>query len=84
MAAWTHSAWVRIDPFRNGNGRTARILTNAILMPYGLPPVLRLRPSLASLTGYAEAEGMEGNAEPMEKVLRKLLTDFPKEDWDLH
>lgn len=53
-------------------------------MPYGLPPVLRLRPSPASLTGYAEAEGMEGNAEPMEKVLRKLLTDFPKEDWDLH
>ena len=37
LAAWTHSDWARIHPFRNGNGRTARMLTNAILMRYGLP-----------------------------------------------
>lgn len=37
LAAWTHSEWVRIHPFGNGNGRTARILTNAILMRYGPP-----------------------------------------------
>ena len=44
VAGWAHSEWVRIHPFANGNGRTARILTNAILMRYGLPPALRLRP----------------------------------------
>ena len=44
LAAWTHSEWVRIHPFRNGNGRSARLLANAILMRYGLPPVLKLRP----------------------------------------
>ena len=77
---------VRIDPFRNGNGRTARILTNAILMPYGLPPVMRqrLRPRQASPTGYAGAVGMEGNAKPMEKDFRKLLMDLQREDWDPH
>lgn len=80
LAAWTHSEWVRIHPFRNGNGRTARMLTNAILMRYGLPPVLRLRPRPPSPYGHAGAEGMEGNPKPMEKLLTKLLKDFPKED----
>ena len=80
LAAWTHSEWVRIHPFSNGNGRTARMLTNALLMRYGLPPVLRLRPRPASPYGYAGAEGMGGNPEPMKNLLRKLLMDLPKED----
>ena len=80
LAAWTHSEWVRIHPFRNGNGRTARMLTNAILMRYGLPPVLRLRPRPTSPYGDAGAEGIEGNPEPMESLLRKLLKAFPKEN----
>jgi len=80
LAAWTHSEWVRIHPFGNGNGRTARILTNAILMRYGLPPVLRLRPRPSSPYGQAGAEGMEGNSKPMETLLRRLLKDFPRDD----
>lgn len=79
LAAWTHSEWVRIHPFSNGNGRTARILTNAVLMRYGLPPVLRLRPRPSSPYGQAAAEGMEGHAKPMEALLRRLLRDYPKE-----
>jgi fido (protein-threonine AMPylation protein) len=79
LAAWTHSEWVRIHPFSNGNGRTARILTNAVLMRYGLPPVLRLRPRPPSPYGQAGAEGMEGNAKPMETLLRRLLKDYPKD-----
>ena len=35
---------VRVHPFANGNGRTARIWAVAIFMRYGLPPALRLRP----------------------------------------
>jgi hypothetical protein len=77
FAAWTHSEWVRIHPFCNGNGRIARLLTHAILMRYGLPPVLRLRPRPATSYGLAGAEGMEGNAKPMEGLLRRLLKDFP-------
>lgn len=42
--AWAHSEWVRIHPFANGNGRTARLLANALAMRYGHPPFVRLRP----------------------------------------
>lgn len=79
MAAWTHSEWVRIHPFRNGNGRTARMLANAILMRYGLPPALRLRPRPPSPYGLAGARGMEGNSKPMEALLRRLLKDIQDE-----
>ena len=79
LAAWTHSEWVRIHPFRNGNGRSARILSNAILMRYGLPPALRLRPRPSSPYGQVGAEGMAGNSKPMEALLRRLLKDFPKQ-----
>ena len=33
LCAWAHAEWVRIHPFANGNGRTARVLANALLMP---------------------------------------------------
>jgi hypothetical protein len=79
LAAWAHSEWVRIHPFVNGNGRTARILTNAILMRYGLPPVLRLRPRPALRYEHAGAEGMGGNARPMEALLRKGLMNVQKD-----
>ena len=79
LAAWAHSEWVRIHPFCNGSGRTARTLTNAILMRYGIPPVLRLRPRPKSPYGQAGAAGMEGDAKPMETLLRALLKDFPKD-----
>lgn len=79
FAAWVHSEWVRIHPFSNGNGRTARLLTNAILLRYGLPPVLRLRPRPASPYGHAGAEGMVGNAQPMQALLRRLLRSYPNE-----
>ena len=44
LGAWAHSEWVRIHPFGNVNGRTARIWANYLFMRYGLPPVVRLRP----------------------------------------
>jgi Fic family protein len=80
VAAWAHSEWVRIHPFSNGNGRTARLLANAILLRYGLPPVLRLRPRPASPYGHAGAEGMAGNAQPMQTLLRRLLRSYPNEE----
>lgn len=80
LAAWAHSEWVRIHPFCNGNGRTARLLTNAILMRYGQPPVLRPRPRPTSPYGYASARGMDGDSQPMEALLRRLLKDFPPPD----
>ncbi|HUZ87535.1 MAG TPA: Fic family protein [Candidatus Baltobacterales bacterium] len=54
LASFGHGEWVRIHPFADGNGRTARILSNWILVRYGLPPVLRLRPRPDSID-YANA-----------------------------
>ena len=40
LAAEFHYKFIRIHPFDDGNGRTARILMNFILMQFGFPPVI--------------------------------------------
>lgn len=40
LAAEFHYKFIRIHPFDDGNGRTARILMNFILMKFGFPPVI--------------------------------------------
>ena len=37
-AAWLHAELVRIHPFQDGNGRTARLAMNYHLMMNGYPP----------------------------------------------
>ena len=59
LAAWVHFEWVRIHPFIDGNGRTARLWVNAIAMRYNLPPRLTLRPRPGRKYGAKAAEAME-------------------------
>lgn len=40
LAAIAHYKLVHIHPFTDGNGRTARLLMNTILMKFGFPPVV--------------------------------------------
>lgn len=40
LGAEFHYRFIRIHPFDDGNGRTARILMNFILMKFGFPPVI--------------------------------------------
>jgi Fic family protein len=40
LAALFHYRFIRIHPFDDGNGRTARILMNFILMQFGYPPAI--------------------------------------------
>lgn len=40
LAAEFHYRFIRIHPFDDGNGRTARILMNFILMKFGYPPAI--------------------------------------------
>lgn len=40
VASEFHYRFIRIHPFDDGNGRTARILMNFILMQFGYPPVI--------------------------------------------
>jgi Fic family protein len=74
--AWVHAEWVRIHPFANGNGRTARLWANAIAMRYGLPPFIRLRPR--PNFGYEDASGqsMLGNREPTTQAFHRMLAAF--------
>jgi Fic family protein len=32
LCAWVHAQWIRVQPFANGNGRTARLWANCIAM----------------------------------------------------
>ena len=79
LCAWVHAEWVRIHPFANGNGRTARLWANFIAMRYGLPPFIRLRPRPNYGYGESGAKGMQGDWKPTAVVFRRLLDAFLNE-----
>ena len=76
LCAWAHAEWLRIRPFANGNGRTARLWANFLAMRYGLPPFVRLRPRPNA--GYEEAgvKAMQGDWKPTAVVFRRFLNRF--------
>jgi Fic family protein len=76
LCAWAHSEWVRIHPFANGNGRTARLWANFVAMRYGLPPFIRLRPRPNASYGQAGVKAMQGDWKPTSAVFHRLLEDF--------
>lgn len=63
LAAFVHAEFVRIHPFQDGNGRTARLLLNFMLMKAGYQPVIieaKDRPVYyESLNDYAAAGNLE-------------------------
>lgn len=44
LAAIVHGEWIRIHPFVNGNGRTARVWAAFVAFRYGLPVFLTVKP----------------------------------------
>lgn len=44
VAAVVHGEWIRIHPFANGNGRTARAWVNFVSARYGLPSPWGIKP----------------------------------------
>jgi len=79
LCAWAHAEWVRIHPFANGNGRTARLWANFLALRYGLPPFVRLRPRPNDGYEEAGAKAMQGDWLPTATVFRRLLDRFLKE-----
>lgn len=82
LCAWAHAEWVRIHPFANGNGRTARLWANSLALRYGLPPFLRVRPRPGSVYEIACAKAMQGDWEPTVDVFHQLLEDFLSGSYD--
>ena len=59
LCAWAHGEWVRIHPFPNGNGRTARILVNSLAVRYGLPAFMRIRPRPGAAYAWVAHQAMD-------------------------
>jgi Fic family protein len=76
VCAWAHAEWVRIHPFANGNGRTARLWANSLALRYGLPPFLRLRPRPAGAYAIASESAMLGDWDQTLALFQQLLADF--------
>jgi Fic family protein len=76
LCAHGHGEWVRIHPFANGNGRTARIWANWCALRYGLPPFVRLRPRpAADRYALAAADSMLGDHRAMVSAMAMLLEE---------
>jgi Fic family protein len=61
LCALLHGEWVRIHPFANGNGRTARLWANWAALRYALPPFVTIRPRPpGNPYALAAAAGMQG------------------------
>jgi hypothetical protein len=74
LCAYTHGEWVRIHPFANGNGRTARLWANWCALRYGVPPFVRLKPRPEGpLYATAAALSMRGDHQAMVAVFADML-----------
>jgi hypothetical protein len=56
-----HGEWVRIHPFANGNGRTARLWANWAGLRYSLPPFVTIKPRPGNPYGMAAMASMNGS-----------------------
>jgi fido (protein-threonine AMPylation protein) len=75
LTAWAHGEWVRIHPFANGNGRTARLIANYVLVRFGFGPALIIRPRPDQPYGKGARASMLRDHRLMEDLIWKLLAD---------
>ena len=82
LAARVHGEWVRLHPFANGNGRTARIWANFIALRYSFPAFVAVKPRPAD-AAYARAGQASmgrpphfiGDVEPTTALFARMLAD---------
>jgi len=69
-----HVRYLRIHPFYDGNGRTARILSNLILIAFGFPPVYIREEEKAAYYQYlTDIQGYGGQPDLFYDFMAKLL-----------
>ncbi|MEW6715721.1 MAG: Fic family protein [Nitrospirota bacterium] len=73
--AVVHTELILIHPFREGNGRVARLLSILMGMQAGLPPLDFRGIIIRKNKEYISAihAGMERNYEPMEKIFKSVI-----------
>jgi Fic family protein len=69
LAAEAHYQLVTIHPFVDGNGRTARLLMNLILMQHGYPPALIRKRDRLRYIGSLEKAQLGGGKEDYHKII---------------
>ncbi|MFH1750221.1 MAG: Fic family protein [Candidatus Micrarchaeota archaeon] len=74
IAALVHNLFVRIHPFTDGNGRTARLILNWILIKNRFPPVIIYVKNKQEYYSMIEA-GDAGDDGPFAKFLARQLTE---------
>lgn len=69
-----HLKYLTIHPFYDGNGRTARILTNLILIAFGYPPIIIKKEEKEIYYRYlADVQGYGGDPDLYYEFMCKLL-----------
>lgn len=79
VAGWAHGEWVRIHPFANGSGRTARLIANWVLSRFRLLPVVGIRPRPEHPYEPAAVASMRGDHRKITQFIMALLEDPPNQ-----
>jgi len=72
LAAWTHAEFVRVHPFKDGNGRTARMIMNYQLLRSGLLPVSVPKEERLRYFETLEAYAVHGDIQPFAAFIAEL------------
>jgi Fic family protein len=73
LAAEVHYRLVTIHPFVDGNGRTARLLMNMMLMMEGYPPAIIRKRDRAAYIGALEKAQLGGSKDDYFKLIKKAV-----------
>ena len=76
IAAYLHARLFEIHPFADGNGRTARLLMNGVLLAMGMPPIVIRSQDHGAYHAALDVFHLEGDISPFRRFLRNetLLT----------
>lgn len=75
LAAWTHAEFVRIHPFIDGNGRTARLIMNYQLLSNGFPAISINQSDRLSYFNGLEEYAVNNNLNPFADMIANLVED---------
>ena len=70
IAAYLHAKLFDIHPFADGNGRTARLLMNGVLLAMGMPPIVIRAQNHAAYHAALDVFHLEGDLGPLRRFLR--------------